>query len=143
MDDVNRTSAKAAADQHKQSLRYKMVAAIEQVETDRVIDELGNSGFAPERIDVVTAEDVQALNEPIGGMSVRGFLTRLGLSLGSDLDEFELARSELTSGHVLVMVEAHGEAEQKLARDVLRQHGGHNMTYFGRWTITTLESDAH
>jgi hypothetical protein len=143
MDDANRTPTKATADQQKKSHRYKIVAAIEQVETDRVINELGNSGFARELIDVVTAEDVQGLDQPIGGMSVRGFLTRLGLSLGADLEEFELARSELAAGHVIVMVEARGDAEQKLAHDVLRQHGGHNMTYFGRWTITTLESDAH
>jgi hypothetical protein len=142
MDEVNRTSAEAAADHHKRSLRYKVVAAIERGETDRVIAELGNSGFARERIDVKTAEDVQTLGEPIGGSGVRGFLTRLGLSLGADLDEFELAGRELASGHSLVMVEAHGDAEQKRAHDVLRQHGGHNMSYFGRWTITTLESDA-
>ena len=142
MDEVNSTSSKAAADHPKTPPRFKVVAAIEPVETDRVIDELGNSGFARERIDVVTAEDMQAQNEPIGGTGVRGFLTRLGLSLGADLEEYELAGRELASGHSLVMVEAHGDAEQKRAHDVLRQHGGHNMRYFGRWTITTLESDA-
>ena len=25
----------------------------------------------------------------------------------------------------------------------LREHGGHAMRYFGRWTITSFEGDAH
>jgi hypothetical protein len=138
MDDVNLTSSKAAAPQHKGSLRDMVVAAIERGATDNVIAGLGNSGFARELIDVKTPEEMHGLDEPIGGMSVRGFLTRLGLSFGADLEVYEQAARELSAGHVLVMVEVHGDAEQKRAIEVLRRHGGHNVHYFGRWTITKL-----
>jgi hypothetical protein len=85
---------------------------------------------------------VSDLDEPIGGSGIRGFLTRFSLSLGDELDEIEQARRELTYGHALVLVMVDGMAEQERAHAVLREHGGHAMRYFGRWTITTYEDDA-
>ena len=123
--------------------RHKIVAAVERAETDGVVAALGEAGFARDRIEVLTAEDVPGLEEPIGGSGGRGFLARLNLSMGADLDEIERARRELAHGHALVLVQVHGDAERDRAHDVLRRHGGHAMSYFGRWTIATLEGDAH
>lgn len=123
--------------------RHKVAAAIARDETDGVVAALKDAGFAPDRIEVVTAEDVSDLDEPIGGSGIRGFLTRFSLSLGDDLDEIEQARQELTYGHALVLVMVDGMAEQDRAHAVLREHGGHAMRYFGRWTVTTYEGDAH
>ena len=111
--------------------------------TDGVVTALEDAGFARDRIEVVTAEDVSDLDEPIGGSGIRGFLTRFSLSLGDELDEIEQARRELTYGHALVLVMVDGMAEQERAHAVLREHGGHAMRYFGRWAITTYEGDAH
>ena len=143
MDDVNSNPAQATARDSKprpHSKRNKIVAAVDRGDTDRVVAELGNAGFAPDRIDVVTAEDMHSLGQPIGGMGLRGFLTRLNLSLGAELDEYEKAGRELEYGHALVMVEVHGDAEQDRAHDVLRMRGGHDIRYYGRWTITALDS---
>ena len=120
-----------------------MAAAIARDMTDGVVAALKDAGFAPDRIEVVTAEDVSDLDEPIGGSGIRGFLTRFSLSLGDDLDEIEQARRELTYGHALVLVMVDGMAEQDRAHAVLREHGGHAMRYFGRWAITSYEGDAH
>ena len=122
---------------------HKIVAAVARDETDGVINALADAGFARDRIDIVTAEDVPGLDGPVGGSGLRGLLTRLNLSIGGDLDELEQARQELMYGHTLILVLVHGDAEQDQAHAVLRQHGGHAMRYFGRWTITTLEGDAH
>ena len=122
---------------------HKIVAAVARAETDGVVAALGDAGFARDRIEVVTAEDVPGLDGPVGGSGLRGLLTRLNLSIGDDLDEIEQARQELLYGHALIMVLVHGDVEQDQAHAVLRQHGGHAMHYFGRWTITTLEGDAH
>ena len=122
---------------------HKIVAAVARDETDGVINALADAGFARDRIDIVTAEDVPGLDGPVGGSGLRGLLTRLNLSIGGDLDELEQARQELMYGHTLILVLVHGDAEQDRAHAVLRQHGGHAMHYFGRWTITTLEGDAH
>ena len=110
--------------------------------TDGVVTALDDAGFARDRIEVVTAEDVSDLDEPIGGSGIRGFLTRFSLSLGDDLDEVEQARHELIYGHALVLVMVDGMAEQERAHAVLREHGGHSMRYFGRWAITTYDDDA-
>jgi hypothetical protein len=122
---------------------HKIVAAVARDETDGVVAALGDAGFARDRVEVVTADDVPDLAGPVGGTGLRGLLTRLNLSLGDDLDELEQARQELMYGHSLVLVMVDGGAEQERARTVLHQHGGHAMHYFGRWTITTLEGDAH
>lgn len=122
---------------------HKIVAAVASAETDGVVNALGDAGFTRDLIEVVTAEDVPGLDEPIGGSGLRGLLTRLNLSIGDDLDEFEQARQELMYGHTLVLVMVQGDVEQNRAHAVLRQHGGHAMHYFGRWAITTLEGDSH
>jgi hypothetical protein len=119
-----------------------VAAAIDRNQRDAVVAALTDAGFAPDRIEVVTAEDVSDLDQPIGGSGIRGFLTRFSLSLGDDLDEIEQARQELTYGHALVLVMVDGMAEQDRAHAVLREHGGHAMRYFGRWTITTYEDDS-
>ena len=120
----------------------KIIAAVARSETDGVVAALRDAGFAHDQIEAVIAEDVPGLDDPIGGSGLRGLLTRLNLSIGDDLDEFEQARRELLYGHALILVLAVGEAEQARAHAILLQHGGHAMHYFGRWTITTLAGDA-
>lgn len=121
----------------------RVAAAIAPDMTDGVVAALTDAGFARDRIEVVTKEDVSDLDEPIGGSGIRGFLTRFSLSLGDNLDEIDQARRELKYGHALVLVMVDGMAEQDRAHAVLREHGGHSMRYFGRWAITSLEGDAH
>jgi hypothetical protein len=122
---------------------HKVVAAVDRNQSDAVVTALTDAGFAPDRIEVVTADDVPGLDEPIGGSGIRGFLTRFNLSLGDDLDEFEQARQELKYGHALVLVMVDGMAEQDRAHAVLHEHGGHAIRYFGRWTITSYDGDPH
>ena len=121
---------------------HKVAAAIDRDQTDAMVSALKDADFPPDRIEVVTAEDVSDLDEPIGGSGIRGFLTRFNLSLGDDLDELEQARQELVYGDALILVMVDGMAEQDRAHAVLREHGGHAMRYFGRWAITTYEDDA-
>jgi hypothetical protein len=128
---------------HRPYPLHKVAAAIAPSETDSVVAALEDAGFARDRIEVVMAEDVSDLDEPIGGTGIRGFLTRFSLSLGDELDEIEQARGELTHGHTLILVMVDGMAEQERAHAVLREHGGHAMRYFGRWAITSYEGDAH
>ena len=121
---------------------HKIVAAVGRDMSDGVVTALVDAGFAREEIEVVTADQVSGLDEPIGGSGIRGFLTRFNLSLGDDLDELDLARQELTYGDALIMVMVHDNAERDREHAVLREHGGHAMRYFGRWAITTYD-DTH
>jgi hypothetical protein len=122
---------------------HKLVAAIPRDMTEGVVTALVDADFAREQIEVVTADEVSGLDQPVGGSGIRGFLTRLNLSLGDDLDEVDLARQELTYGDALIMVLVHDNTDRDRAHNVLREHGGHAMRYFGRWAITTYEGDAH
>src|SRR5215217_5278392 len=83
---------------------HKVAAAVAPDTTDGVVAALEEAGFASDRIEVVTADDVSDLDEPVGGSGIRGFLTRFSLSLGDNLDEIDQARHELTHGHALVLV---------------------------------------
>jgi hypothetical protein len=142
MDDADHTPPPEAAARGRPPYPVHMAAAaVEPAETDRAVAGLGDAGFARDRIYVVNAADVPDRDEPIGGSGVRGILTRFGLSLGDDLDAAQLARGELEAGYALILVEIHGDTEQARAHDVLRRHGGHDMRYYGRWTVTTLERD--
>src|SRR5215217_6994287 len=106
---------------------HKVAAALARDETDGVVAALTDAGFSPDRIEVVIADDVPGLDEPVGGSGFRGFLTRFNLSLGDDLDELDQARRELMYGHALVLVMVQGTDEQEQAHAVLREHGGHAM----------------
>ena len=122
---------------------HKIVAAVARDESDPVVAALTDAGFGRDRIEVITADDGSGLEQPVGGSGIRGFLARFNLSLGDDLDEIDIAREELTYGDALIMVLVRDNLEQDCAHTVLLEHGGHSMRYFGRWTITTLEGDAH
>ncbi|MDQ2655257.1 MAG: hypothetical protein M3Z20_19670 [Chloroflexota bacterium] len=122
---------------------HKVVAAVEPARVEQVATALAAAELDGDRVEIVTAADVPATDEPIGGSGLRGFIARLGLSLGDDLDALEEARSELGQGHVLVFVAVHDDAERTRVHDILREHGGHSMRYFGHWTITTLEGGTH
>ena len=89
----------------------QIIAAVARSETDGVVAALRDAGFARDRIVVVIAENVPGLDDPIGGSGLRGLLTRLHLSIGDDLDEFEQARQELLYGHALILVQAVGDVE--------------------------------
>jgi len=118
--------------------RHKVVAAVGRSDADIVAAALGEAGFSRDRIEIITADEVKGLGDPIGGSGLRRLLVRLLLSLGDDLDELEAARQELVSGHALIQIRVHGRDEQVRAHAILRQHGGHDTHYFGRWTIAPL-----
>jgi hypothetical protein len=144
MDDQSRSRTQPASRRGGQQYPlHKVVAAVPREQTDGVVTALEEAGFARDRIEVVTKEDVPDLDVPIGGTGVRGLLTRFSLSLGDDLDELERARQELMYGHALILVMVDGMPEQERAHTVMRDHGGHAMRYFGRWAITSYEGDVH
>jgi hypothetical protein len=144
MANENRDAASSAAARKPPSYPLNKVgAAVEPSKVAGVLAALEEAGFARDGINVMTAADVPSLDEPIGGAGWRGLLARLNLSLGDQLEEVEDAREELKRGHSLILVSVHDDVEQHRAHDILRQHGGHSMRYFGRWRVAKLADDAH
>jgi hypothetical protein len=116
----------------------KIVAAVGRSDADIAAAALGEAGFSRDQIEIITADEVKGLDDPIGGPGLRRLLVQLELRLGDDFDELEAAREDLMSGYALIQIRIHGHEEQVRAHAILHQHGGHNMHYFGRWTITPL-----
>jgi hypothetical protein len=131
----------APAHKHRSFPVDKVGAAIDPSDLTRVLEALEAAGFPRDQINVMTAADVPDLDQPIGGSGLRGLLRRLNLDLGYELQELEDAREELKRGHTLILVPAGSDAEQEQAHAILRQHCGHHLRYFGRWTVRELEDN--
>ena len=122
---------------------HKVVAALDPGRVEQVAAALADAGLDGDRVEIVSATDDVQSEEPVGGSGIRGFIERLGLSLGDDLDALQQARSELRQGHALMLVAVHNDAERMRVHDILLEHGGHSMRYFGHWTITALDGGTH
>jgi hypothetical protein len=139
MDHEPGNHARSALPQHRLTYPlHKVVAAVSLSDADVVAAALGEAGFSPDRIEIVTADEVKGLGDPVGGSGLRRLLVQFQLRLGDDFDELEAAHQELMSGYALIQIRVHGHEEQVRAHAILRQHGGHDVHYFGRWTITPL-----
>jgi hypothetical protein len=140
MDETNKPPAGQDAEpRHHGSPEGMVIGAFAPDAVESVTAALVAAGFAADQIDVMTADDLQDLDAPIDRPGLAGALGRFLLSLGDDLDELEKARQELANGHVLIGVPAMGSDIIHRVRDVMRDNGGHGITHFGRWAITTFD----
>jgi hypothetical protein len=140
MDETNQPPAGQGAEpRHHGSPEGMVIGAFAPDAVESVTAALVAAGFAAEQIDVMTADDLQNLAARIDRPGPVGALGRFLLSLGDDLDELEMARQELASGHVLIGVPAMGSEIIHRVRDVMRDNGGHSIIHYGRWAITTFD----
>jgi hypothetical protein len=121
------------------SLEGKVIGAVQPTEVSDVTTALEAAGYSTDEIDVVTSEDIAALDVPIDRPGLSGLVSRFVFSIGDDLDEIQQAREELAAGLILIGVAADGDESVHRVRDILREHGGQSIVHFGRWTITTFE----
>lgn len=116
----------------------KVIGAVEPENSAMIIVALAGAGFPADQIDVVTAADLAMMNNPLAHDGLRGFIERFLLSLGEELNALEELRQMASNGHTLVGVPVEGDEAMHRAAKVLRDHGAHEVTHFGRWTITSL-----
>jgi hypothetical protein len=57
---------------------------------------------------------------------------------GEEMDARHQYEQALRDGHLNVLVLAPTEERKRLAADILRQHGGHFINFFGRLTVEKL-----
>jgi hypothetical protein len=57
---------------------------------------------------------------------------------GEEMDAWRQYEQALQDGHLNVLVLAPTEERKRLAADILRQHGGHFINFFGRLAIEKL-----
>ena len=121
------------------SLEGKVIGAVQPTVVSEVTAALEAAGFPADEIDVVTSEDIAALDASIDRPGLSGLVSRFVFSIGDDLDEIQQAREELAAGLILIGVAADGDESVHRVRDILREHGSQSIVHFGRWTITTFE----
>lgn len=117
----------------------KIFGAVDPAAVETVTAALTAAGFPAAQIDVLTADDLDDVEKPLERPGLGGLVSRFLASMGDDLDEHEKAHQELAAGYVLVGVTAASDDAVQRVRDILREHGAHGITHYGRWTITTFD----
>lgn len=123
------------------SLSYPLntvIASLDASNLESAVAALTSAGFARDEIDVITPADVGQIDSPLDATGPQGFVQRVILSFGIDMDFLEHLRGQVHSGRVLVAVPADGDDEKARAAAVLKNHGAHSLSYVGRWTIERL-----
>ena len=132
-------TAQPNVSRHHKSPEGMVIGAFEPSTVAAVKAALVAAGIPADQIDVMTPEDIDELEAPLTRPGIKGLVGRLLLSLGDELDELERARQELSVGHVLIGVPVMGDDRVHQVRDIMREHGGHAIIRFGRWTITAFD----
>jgi hypothetical protein len=138
MDESNAERPVNAPAARVQTPENEVVGAVARDAVGPAVCDLIDAGFAP--IGVLAGDGgLRRVEATIsGGDGVGGFFNRLALSMGGDMDKLRQAAEELRSGDVLIDVEAADDDAKIRARDILLRHGGHFITYFGRWSMETM-----
>jgi hypothetical protein len=116
-----------------------VVNTTEELQT--TIAELNAAGFCEKEIDVLCGKE-GAERLDVSGRH-HGLLARLYRFIGTlgdeskNLEEYE---QELASGHFLLALHAADEDKRTRALEIIKSHGGHAVTFFGRWTAERLVS---
>jgi hypothetical protein len=118
----------------------QMVAVLDDAAgVDTAVRGLGESGVEPGTITILSGpEGARLLDRTGGGHGLGGRLLRLLQWTASEGNALELHERALRDGSSVVFVPARGEADKKRVAAALRTAGGHDLVYFGRWTLERL-----
>jgi hypothetical protein len=116
----------------------KVIGAVPPASVEAVKADLVTAGFPADRIDEVTSEELEHIEAHHSEHRLRGLFERFVLSIGEDLTAMEELRAAALGGAILIGVPVDGDAQIHRASQVLREHGAHEVTHFGRWTITSF-----
>jgi hypothetical protein len=105
------------------------------------LHELTERGFNEEEIRVLCGpEGAKQLDVSGKEHGLLGRLARLLLNVADGESEaIRRHEQELQAGHFLIAVPAAEPAARERAREILLEHGGHYINFFGAWTVETLD----
>jgi hypothetical protein len=106
------------------------------------IRDLTSGGFLESEIDVAhgpaAADRVDAAT---GRGGIAGLAIRIAEKLGLQNEESEFKNhyeEAMRSGQFVIRIAAPSEERKDRAAEILKQHGGHAVAYFGKYTIRKL-----
>lgn len=117
----------------------KVIGAVSPASVDAVKAALVAAGFPADQIDEVTSEEIEHIEAEHVGHGLVGLFHRFVLSVGEDLAAMEELRAAARGGAILIGVPVAEDSDAlHRAGRILREHGAHEVTHFGRWTISSL-----
>jgi len=142
IDDTNERRVRARDEQPVQYPENRMLAIIETRDQLRaVIEALTSGGFLTSEIEILHgAAAAKSLQEETGRTGITHLAMRLAEAIGITNDELSLKShyaDALADGRFLISVLAPSEERQRAAAQLLRAHGGEDVHFFSRYTITS------
>jgi hypothetical protein len=136
----------AVADPHAVSVQYHENHVIGVLDTpeaaEAAVRELTSGGFLESEVTLTCGvERADLLRASSGRSGITGRILRVVDRFGAGGEEMD-ARHQyeqaLREGRLNVLVLAPTEERKRLAAEILRQHGGHFINFFGRLAIEKL-----
>ena len=145
---TDRDISPGAAPQSAEFVRYPENHVVGVVDTpDQVrsaVDALSNAGFRTSEISVTSGRAAaDALDASTGRTGLANLAIRIAERIGIANDEMEAKdryEQALRDGQFTVSVLAPTDERKDVAANVLREHGGHFITFLGRRTIEFLHA---
>ena len=111
-------------------------------ELQATITELNKAGFEENEIDVLCGKEGADRLDVSGkyhGLLARlyRYVGRLGDIESKNLQEYE---QELLNGDYVLAIQVPDEDKRMQVLNVIKSHGGHAVTFYGRWTVEGLAS---
>jgi hypothetical protein len=144
MDRVNDRRTRARDEQPVQYPENRMLAIIDTRDRLRAaIDALTRGGFLASEIEILHgAAAAKKLHEETGRTGLANLAMRFVEAIGLPNDELALKThyaNALADGRFLISVSAPSETRQRIAAQLLREHGGEDVRFFSRYTIKSPE----
>lgn len=120
---------------------HRVVGVVDETDgVDAIVDAVESAGVAPHRLEVLTAQDTDREIDP-EQLSWAGRLREvLGQVHGDEIAQLQSLQDALERGAFIVQVEVPEGGDKQEAEDAkrelartMREHGGYDVTYFGRW----------
>jgi hypothetical protein len=111
-------------------------------ELQATITELNEAGFGEDEIDELCGKegadrlDISGKHHGLPARLYR-YIGRLGDIESKNLQEYE---QELLNGHYVLAIQVADEDKRMQVLNVIKSHGGHAVTFYGRWTLEGLAS---
>ena len=142
VDDTNEQRARPRDEQPVQYPENRMLAIVDTREELRAaINALEGGGFLASEIEILHgAAAAKRLQEETGRTGLAHLAMRLVEAIQMPNDELALKNhyaDALADGRFVVSVLAPSEDRQRIAAQLLRAHGGEDVRYFSRYTITS------
>jgi hypothetical protein len=103
------------------------------------VDALSEAGYAGEDVTVLCGPSgLERLDADGSRHGLLGRLIRLVQNYGLEREQLRHVEEELRRGHFAVSVRVPDDASKRRAADLLAEHGGHYLHYYGRWDIEQL-----